>query len=145
MDFSRNHKKTSFFIVFIFLIITDQLIKYIVRSWGGFYICNTGIAFGLHLPFWLVLAIAIAFLFIISLLIFDFKFSISKTALCFILAGAVSNIIDRLRFGCVIDFIDLKFWSANIAMRSITGWPIFNLADSFIVIGVIIALYKFKK
>jgi signal peptidase II len=51
-----------------------------------------------------------------------------------ILSGAVSNIIDRLYFGCVIDFIDLKIW------------PVFNLADSFIVLGVILILLKqFKK
>lgn len=44
-------------------------------------------------------------------------------ALVFILAGAVGNLIDRLRFGEVIDFLDLRFW------------PVFNLADVSITVG----------
>jgi signal peptidase II len=45
-----------------------------------------------------------------------------------ILSGAFSNLIDRLRYGCVIDFIDLRFW------------PVFNLADAFITIGGIMII-----
>lgn len=155
MNFSRNYKKTFF----VFLIITDQLIKYTIRSNGGFYICNRGVAFGLHLPFWLVLTIELAFIFFASFLIFppqadqplagnkllNFKFlnfnfisnfirrsGSNYFPLILILSGTVSNIIDRLCFGCVIDFIDLKIW------------PVFNFADSFIVIGAIMALYEFR-
>ncbi len=51
-----------------------------------------------------------------------------------ILSGAASNVIDRLIFGCVIDFINLNFW------------PVFNLADIFIAIGAIISIINiFKK
>lgn len=50
-----------------------------------------------------------------------------------ILSGAFSNIIDRLTFGCVTDFIDLKFW------------PVFNLADIFIVLGAVFLLVRWKK
>lgn len=120
------------------LIILDQLSKYLVRQWGGFYICNEGIAFGLTISpylFWIFWITIIAFAF---LQIFNFlrqpadsisNFSISKTALYLILAGAFSNIIDRLYFNCVIDFINIPFWPA-----------IFNLADVFITIGAIMAL-----
>lgn len=55
---------------------------------------------------------------------------IQTIGLIFILAGAISNILDRLYFGCVIDFIRLPFW------------PLFNLADAFIVIGVIITVWN---
>jgi signal peptidase II len=48
--------------------------------------------------------------------------------LIFILSGAASNMIDRTVQGCVIDFIDLKFW------------PVFNLADTYITIGIVIFL-----
>lgn len=50
-----------------------------------------------------------------------------------VLAGSFSNIIDRLRLGCVTDFIDLKFW------------PVFNLADIFIVLGTVFLLVRWKK
>lgn len=113
----------------ILLIFIDQSSKYLIRHFGGFYICNSHIAFGIALPaalfwvFWLTIIALLVFKF------FNFKFSWS----IFILSGAVSNVIDRLYFGCITDFIDLKVW------------PIFNLADSFIVIGVIMLIIsKFK-
>lgn len=45
-----------------------------------------------------------------------------------VLAGALGNLVDRFRLGFVIDFIDLKVW------------PIFNIADSGITLGVVIIL-----
>jgi len=45
-----------------------------------------------------------------------------------IAVGAISNIIDRIYFSCVIDFIDLRFW------------PVFNLADVYITVGGIMIL-----
>lgn len=51
-----------------------------------------------------------------------------KLALSFIVGGAFGNLIDRLRFGAVIDFIDLHFRAWH--------WPAFNLADAFIALGV---------
>jgi signal peptidase II len=49
-------------------------------------------------------------------------------ALGLVIGGSVSNLVDRIRLGHVTDFIDFKFW------------PAFNLADSFIVVGVGILL-----
>jgi signal peptidase II len=49
-------------------------------------------------------------------------------AFALIFGGAVGNIVDRLRFGYVHDFIDLRFW------------PVFNVADSAITIGVVMLL-----
>jgi signal peptidase II len=45
-------------------------------------------------------------------------------ALGFVLGGSIANLIDRVRLGHVTDFLDLK------------AWPAFNLADTFIVVGV---------
>jgi len=59
----------------------------------------------------------------------DSKVSYAKvTEICLILilGGAIGNLIDRLRFGYVIDFLDFKVW------------PVFNIADSAITIGVTI-------
>ena len=51
-----------------------------------------------------------------------------------LLSGAVGNLIDRAQFGYVVDFIDLH----------VNGfyWPVFNLADSFIFIGVVLILFE---
>ena len=54
------------------------------------------------------------------------------TALSLILGGALGNMIDRIRFGEVIDFIDLYV--------GVHHWPIFNLADSGITVGMVILL-----
>ena len=46
-----------------------------------------------------------------------------------LLGGAVGNLIDRIRLGAVVDFIDVG------------AWPVFNLADSAVVVGIIIIIY----
>lgn len=138
---SRNTFLTS--TVPFFLVFVDQLSKYLIRSRGGFYICNKGMAFGISLPepvFWLF------WLFWIGIIVLLMSALYKKTIIhphageagnslfiILIIAGAIGNMIDRLRFGCVIDFINLKFW------------PVFNLADIFITLGAILLLYSFLK
>lgn len=51
-----------------------------------------------------------------------------RLPLCLIIGGALGNLIDRIRFGAVIDFIDWHVGGWH--------WPAFNIADIFIVIGV---------
>ncbi len=55
-----------------------------------------------------------------------------RTALGFIIGGALGNVIDRLRFGAVFDFLDIHAYGHH--------WPAFNLADSFICIGAIMLI-----
>ena len=89
---------------------------------------NTGIAFGLPIPYTLLLIINFV---LISFLIFfakkdlQLKKTLAQAISALILAGATGNIIDRLTLGHVIDFI------------AIGPWPNFNLADAYIVIGVL--------
>jgi len=105
---------------------------------------NTGIAFGLFKGMGRILiliAIAICFfVFLKSRKEFDTylknsrlpqsKIIANKIAVGFILGGAISNVIDRLRFGYVIDFLDFRVW------------PVFNFADSFITIGAAILIFN---
>ncbi|MCU0650662.1 MAG: signal peptidase II [Candidatus Omnitrophica bacterium] len=51
-----------------------------------------------------------------------------RTALSLILAGALGNLVDRMMFGCVIDFLDVH-------IHPHFYWPVFNVADSAITIG----------
>ena len=48
-----------------------------------------------------------------------------------VIGGAVGNLIDRFRLGYITDFIDVKLWGSF-------HWPVFNIADSAIVIGTAI-------
>jgi len=120
-------------ILFISLILIDQISKYLVRHFDGFYICNSGISFRINLPeflFWILWLLIITFL---CYLIFKNKVFVIYCLLFVVLAGAISNIIDRFYFGCVIDFIDLKIW------------PVFNLADAFISLGAIAIIIMILK
>jgi signal peptidase II len=126
--------KFFYFFIFSLLLIIDQASKYFIRIRGGFYICNQNLAFSFYLPsslFWISW-----FLIIFWIIWILYKRYLGTDSLygIIILAGAGANIIDRLRYGCVIDFINLHFW------------PVFNLADVFITSGVLILVFKlFKK
>ena len=111
------------------------------------HIHNPGGAFGLMANLSPTLR-SIIFLFISSLavgLIFYFynktpaKYTWLAAAFALIFGGAIGNLIDRIRFGMVIDFLD--FYIGNL------HWPAFNIADSAITIGIGIFLYHliFKK
>jgi signal peptidase II len=91
--------------------------------------------------YFLVAVSSVASLAIIVWMIKTDKQQILKLmALSFILAGAVGNLIDRVILGFVIDFIDLHYQNFY--------WPVFNVADSAITLGVIlliIADFKYDK
>ena len=59
----------------------------------------------------------------------------SALSLGLILAGAVGNLLDRIRFGEVVDFLHFRLWGGY-------SWPEFNLADSFIVVGVMLLVIE---
>lgn len=62
------------------------------------------------------------------------KDSVAQVALAMIVGGAVGNIIDRFRFGAVVDFLDVYYGSYH--------WPAFNVADSAICVGVFVLLLR---
>ena len=97
------------------------------------YTRNSGVAFGLgsgsHFPYWifsLIAAIAIVGLLVTR----PGQPAIKRVALALVLGGAIGNLIDRVRFGEVVDFILLSWqrWQ----------FPVFNVADSAVSIGVAI-------
>jgi signal peptidase II len=122
----------------------DQLTKGLVRGRlelgeesdvvGPFsihHVQNTGIAFGLF-PSATVLVTAFTALAVAWMLYFfarsGSRHALLPVALGFLIGGSASNLLDRLRLGHVTDFLDVRYW------------PAFNLADSFIVVGVVILL-----
>jgi signal peptidase II len=123
-----------------YLVQQNMLLHQTIPVIPGFlsltYIENPGAAFGLlanvAYPWRQLLFIAVSILALIIIVVLFFKSppeeQLSKTALTLILAGALGNLVDRLRLGVVVDFIDL-YWRGF-------HWPAFNVADSAISIGV---------
>jgi signal peptidase II len=119
----------------------DQLTKLAIRVWLApiqslpvipsilhlTYVQNTGAAFGLfqgHTVTFILLSAAVAAWIVLELMRKRHRRWSIELAMALILGGAIGNLVDRLVFGYVIDFIDVRVW------------PVFNVADSSITIGV---------
>jgi len=137
------HKK--YFRLTLILFLIDRLTKELISRTFEYaqsipvlkdvlhltYITNTGIAFGMGQGKNIVFIILS--LVIIGILVFFFlktKNMVELASLSLILAGALGNMFDRVFYGEVIDFIDLRIW------------PVFNLADSFVTIGGVVLFYQ---
>jgi len=128
--------------IVILMVFFDQLSKHLITARKDSlplividnfftldYVKNTGASFGMmqgnnSLLIWLS--------FIILGLLFYFHDHLPKKSSVFfpfIVAGTIGNLIDRIRNGFVVDFLDVYFRSYH--------WPTFNLADSSIVVGVV--------
>ena len=112
-------------------IVTRRLDRndevHIVGPFSIHHVTNSGIAFGLFASA-TSLVILLTGLAVAWMLYFfarsGSRHPVLPVALGLVIGGSVSNLIDRIRLGHVTDFIDLKYW------------PAFNLADTFIVVGV---------
>jgi len=137
-------------VVTIFILILDQGSKILVRAimkegqsisiindiFHLTFVKNPGAAFGM-LPGKTLFFITITLLTVVLISLFYRKVPKEKLALRLglglMLGGAVGNLIDRMRTGMVTDFIDLRVW------------PVFNLADTAIFVGVVILAIEFLR
>lgn len=125
-------KKEYLMIIFgIILIFADQITKVLFldvnKDFGIFalrYVENTGISFGLFQGSSLII-IFISVIILGLLYYFKKEFLGKEVFLTLIVSGIIGNLIDRVFLGHVRDFLDLKWW------------PIFNVADSLMFLGVI--------
>lgn len=143
-----------YFVYATIVIVFDQASKYVItrklslhESWpviGDFFQItshrNKGAAFGiLQNQRWFFVVITII---VIALLIWYLRKTILEGkrllpfALSLLLGGAAGNFIDRLRLGEVIDFLQFNFRFAFFGREIDYTYPIFNVADSAIVVGV---------
>jgi signal peptidase II len=98
---------------------------------------NTGVSFGMfadifrEMP-WLLAAIKTSIVGLLAVLALRSARPMDVVAFALIAGGATGNIIDRLRIGAVVDYIDFFYGSWH--------WPAFNLADSLIFVGVVLLI-----
>lgn len=139
-----------YFLIALGVLIFDQVTKYFVRAEFALYeskaiiedffhltyIENPGAAFGIlaNQRWFFIVATALIIVFIIFFMIsMEKEEPKANLFLAMAVGGAVGNFIDRLMKGTVTDFFDFKVW------------PIFNIADSFIVVGMIVASFYVLK
>jgi len=137
------------FITAAVVIIADQLSKYLVASLmevgqsitvirnflSVTYVRNPGAAFGMlpyQTAFFIIITVVVVIFIIYYYRILAENHKWLRFGLALQLGGALGNLIDRIREGYVVDFIDFTIWP-----------PVFNLADSAIVIGIGVFLIAF--
>lgn len=148
-------KLRLFLIVVAVVVVLDQLSKLWARVnvseiWNtellpGFLdlirVANTGAIFGLFSDYTGVL-IALGIAGSVIILVFLYYFppvnKVGVVSFALILGGAVGNLIDRIRFGYVTDFI-------SIHLRDFFYWFPFNIADAALTVGICILIYYFCK
>jgi signal peptidase II len=127
--FGKSFRRRDFLLLGGGLIFLDQLIKFwaqenlSVRSEGVLKLaCNEAISWGIPLQggwFWFFWVVSM----VVLLYLFGSTREKSQWFLVLVLTGAISNILDRILVGCVVDYISLG------------SFPIFNLADVLISVG----------
>ncbi len=134
------------FITFACVLAIDQFSKYLVLKNFALgeslaiiedifhltYVQNRGAAFGIlqnQISFFVIITLVVIVLLIYFYRQLPLDSIINKMALGLALGGTIGNFIDRVRLGYVVDFFDFRIW------------PVFNIADSAIVVAVIIFSY----
>jgi len=138
-------------VITVFFVVLDRFLKFLainqyldepISIFGDWFqldfIPNYFIAFslplsGIWLNFLVILLVLIILYYIIHITWIRKKYDFQAVSLTIILLGAISNMLDRFRYGFVIDYLDLEYFT------------VFNIADALITIGAIsfiIVLYK---
>ena len=145
-------KKKVYILSIIFLLIdifTKQLVKNTLNLYDSIpiipnffsitYVINDGAAFSiLKGELWLFIILGFVLLFFIFYYLQKEKLNIYKTFYySLLIAGVLGNLLDRMLYKGGIDFLDFTIFSYNA--------PIFNLADTFIVISVILIVFESLK
>lgn len=138
--------------IVVAIVILDQLTKWLVLHYllghatvavapflNLVLVFNRGAAFGFlndagnwQNMFFVVVALIACFVILNLLRRVEWRNSAVAVGLCLILGGAIGNVIDRLVYGYVVDFIDVYYGTWH--------WPAFNVADSAITIGAVLLI-----
>ena len=150
----HNLKMLKWLALSLLAVVLDQASKWAVDSsmqlyqsiplvpyFNLTYVRNTGAAFsflseagGWQRWFFAGLAIVISIVIAVWLARLKQHETLLAVALSLVLGGAIGNLIDRLAYGYVIDFLDVYYQTWH--------WPAFNIADSAITLGVVLILLE---
>jgi signal peptidase II len=125
------------------------------------FVENPGMAFGYdpgsEFKLWIsVFSLVASIGLIFYLYLVRHQFLSLRIALAFILGGAIGNLIDRMFYGVfygyaplfygkVVDFFDFDFFNITVFGRTYDRWPVFNIADAAVTIGVLVMIIFYNK
>jgi signal peptidase II len=154
MKVNTDYYKVSI-LVLISVVLLDQITKsfvlkeflysdhnaiFVTNFFNLVLTFNYGVSFGIFpahdslIRYWFIIIFIITLISVISFWWFKEENKFEKISYTMIVGGGVGNIIDRLTIGSVVDFLDFHIHDLH--------WPAFNVADSFIVIGVFGLIFK---
>lgn len=121
-------------------LLENQMVEVIPGFFNIVFFMNPGAAFGIFdeggvLGTAFLIAISVVSLVVVAVLVRQSGDDLLTVGLSLVAGGAVGNLIDRVRFGEVVDFLDFQFGAFH--------WPAFNVADSAITVGVVIAVFSY--
>lgn len=139
------------------IIIFEQILKFVLiikkipkngifllsNNWLSIQITkvlNTKLAFSLELPTYIIYISIIIIIIGLFYYFFSRFITFSKTeitGLVLILSGSINNLIDRITYNGVVDYINIQIYNFR--------WPTFNFADTIIVVGVFLIIYNLLK
>jgi len=146
-----KNKYITIFSITLIILLFDQITKFLINVnfklnesltlikniFHLKYIQNFGAGFGiLQNQQWILIFVSLLVIGVIFYYIDRIKEKeiLLQVLVGFVLGGTIGNLIDRLIYGFVIDFLDFRIW------------PVFNVADSFVTIGIIgLIIYLWKK
>ena len=148
-------KKLSYLWIPGIVILLDQVSKFVIKNYLEIgevikvtpkffwlhHVQNSGAAFSISFGSLSINRVVFIIVSVVAVLLLIYlnirsKSKTEKLAFAFILGGAIGNLIDRILFGRVTDFLDCDF--PDIILRR---WPVFNIADSSIVIAIAILIF----
>ncbi len=143
-----------YYLIIALTFLVDQLSKIMIRNSFDLYqkkeiiknffyltfVENTGAAWSLLSGGrWFFVSVTSVMLIALFISLFKIKHKLFRSAAAIIIGGGFGNLLDRILYGQVTDFLDTYFWDYD--------FPVFNLSDSFVVIGTILLgvyILKFK-
>jgi signal peptidase II len=150
----RHHRKAGFLLAAL-ILIADQISKWTIINVVGLqakglivllpifnlvWVENYGVSMGFlmaetHAGRWLLVGLTAAIATAVTVWMWREKARGDVLALALVLGGAIGNILDRVRFGYVVDFLDLHFGDWH-------PFLVFNVADAAITVGVLLLIVR---